>query len=117
MILDLEANTVIFEGYTKLTLGQLWSLIELLDDEVDDDEDLLAKLAEKTRPIHLPLRIYGVQSDTARNTMYCVVQFEDGSWACSCPDWIKRRSKVAGTECKHIVRISWRLHALGLAGS
>lgn len=107
MIIDLDEKTVTFARPQVLTLAQLWSLIELMDDDVDDDEDVLAKLADKTRPIHLPRRIYSIESDQ-RNHVYCVVQFEDGSWACSCPDWTNRKSLVDGSTCKHIARLYWR---------
>lgn len=109
MIIDTTAKVVSFKDET-LTLGQLWSLIELLDDEVDDDEDVLAKLSglnpgEYGRTNPVAYRIAKVSS-SQRDYVYCVVEFEDRTWACSCPDWLHRRS-INGTNCKHINRVRW----------
>jgi hypothetical protein len=109
MILDTDAKTVTFVKPQTLTLAQLWSLIDLLDDDVEDDADVLLKLsnniAEFGRHNIGITKIYQVDSDT-RLTVYSVVEFEDGTWTCSCPDWVHRRS-LDGTNCKHIQRLSY----------
>jgi hypothetical protein len=110
MILDTDAKTVTFVKPQTLTLAQLWSLIELLDDDVEDDaalSDVLVKLsnnaAEFGRHNIGITKIHLVDSDT-RLKVYSVVEFEDGTWACSCPDWVHRRSED-DTNCKHIKRL------------
>jgi hypothetical protein len=108
MILDTDAKTVTFVKPQTLTLAQLWSLIELLDDDVEDDvEDDAAEFGRHNIDI---TGIYQIDSDTHLK-VYSVVGFEDGTWACSCPDWVHRRS-LDGTNCKHIRRLinhlNWR---------
>ena len=81
-----------------------------MDDEFDDEPDLLG-WADEVQPQDwlpgwvLPDRIWTVQSHTT-NKVYATVYLEDGSWACSCPDWIYRKHQD-GQNCKHIIRLYW----------
>jgi hypothetical protein len=43
-----------------------------------------------------------VQSETSSNK-WKVTEYDDGSWACSCPKWIFRRGEKQN--CKHIDKI------------
>jgi hypothetical protein len=41
-------------------------------------------------------------SSSRYGVMYTVLRLSDGSYACSCPDWVHRRSHTPGDQCKHI---------------
>jgi hypothetical protein len=99
MIIDTDEKTVVFPGYTKLTVDQLWALIDVLDpfEMEHGDEDGRVKQSDICH-------IYEMPSQSRRGT-YALVQFADDSWACSCPDWIHRKSKSPYNDpCKHIFR-------------
>lgn len=98
MYIDLDGKAVTFITNTTLTLAQLWSLIELLDDEVDDDLDVLAKLHPKGGPVFMCY----IESFTTPGKDYLIVQLADGTWLCSCEDWTKRNKYDSGETCKHI---------------
>lgn len=102
MILDLDSKTVAFFD-EELTLAQLWSLIELMDDEVDTDEDVLAKLHPEPKLI-FPVYMRHITPESNYNGRYCVVQLQNGHWLCSCADFYFRR-KDNGDVCKHILDI------------
>jgi hypothetical protein len=111
MLIDTDAQTVIFPGYTKLTVDDLWRLIDILDPFGMDDED-------EPTPEPAPegwitqddvVRVFSVQSQTSFH-VYAVVLFKDGSWACSCPDWLHRKSNDPfNSACKHITRLHFSL--------
>lgn len=95
MLIDTIDKQVIFRQDEVLTVNDLWVLIDLLDDSVQ----LEVKL-EESDPLVGIKGIYERRSDILDYT-YVVVVCEDDFMACSCPDWIHRRS-VWGDECKHI---------------
>lgn len=104
MLIDTDDKTVTFKAGETLTLDELWALIDILDEpltslfpEADLDEGRI--------PASAIYRIYVVPSQSKSYT-YAVVLFVDGSWACSCPDWVHRRSKEdTASPCKHILRL------------
>lgn len=102
MYVDFDNQTVEF-CHETLTKGQLWSLIELLEDT--DDEGVLEVLnpdPNAGRENHLVRYVRQMQSDRTWK-FYSTVQFEDGSFACSCDDWFYRRQFEDGV-CKHVAR-------------
>ena len=107
MILDTDAQTVMFRAGEILTLDQVWSIIYILEPELDQPVEFTPKywcevnLEETGRYIVEPQRIFNVRSDSDWNTSYAVVAFTDYSWACSCPDWQHRR-QFTGEYCKHM---------------
>ena len=47
------------------------------------------------------LREINVVSFTNSEITYNIIEYDDNTWSCTCPDYILRRQK-AGTHCKHI---------------
>lgn len=104
MIVNLEDGTVTFTFSETLTVDQIYALLDLL--EVDDDEPCHLEICEDCREKDnwvYPKAIYQTRSDNDMRKYYAVVVFEDNTWACSCPDWIHRKS-LDGGMCKHIRR-------------
>lgn len=103
MILDTRRQTVSFDGPVTLTVQALERLLETLN--AASEFDTVLGGPEDGR-LDLAVRgIYHVESDNDSH-LYTVVFFEDGSWACSCLDWIYRRS-TNDEWCKHIRRLRW----------
>jgi hypothetical protein len=112
MHVNLDDLTVTITGEVTLTLSQLRSLVEILEDELDvqlaDDfgDDFGDEVGDDYHPEWVNLaRSYLAASDRSSH-LYSVVLLEDGTWACSCPDWLYRRSVLDG-QCKHIYRTRW----------
>lgn len=112
MFIDFDTQTVVFLTNEVLTVDQLHALLELLEANVDPDvEDELCHLEiceecrERENWVYQKMA-YHVRSDSGAQ-VYSVVHMEDGTWACSCPDWIHRKS-VTGEWCKHIIRVIMR---------
>jgi hypothetical protein len=100
MIIDTDEKLVIFRADEVLTLDELWALIDLLEPGLLDAPDV--EVQEVRPPSEYIRYIYEVPSRNSTN-VYAVVNFNDGSWACSCPDWIHRRSDSPYLNpCKHI---------------
>lgn len=97
MNIDLTDKTVTFSFAETLTLEQLRLLVELLEDgEPEEDFD--------TPPLAVELvRVFHTMSDTTLK-IYTIVRLSHGEWACSCPDWVYRKS-LKGGWCKHIHRL------------
>lgn len=95
MILDTDEKTVTFLEPTVLTLEQIRSLADLLSDGLKGFEP-------DTTENDGVYYVHNVRSDNGA-PVYAVAEFVDGTWACSCPDWTKRRSGNRGW-CKHILR-------------
>lgn len=122
MLLDLENKTVTLKAGGVLTLAQLWGIIDILDDDLDSEVNQMLRDPVTEEPIYTePISfdralfsnikgVYEVVSDRS-NFRYAVVHFGNGMTACSCEDWIYRRStKPWGTsyaECKHIRQLRW----------
>jgi len=104
MVIDLETRSVRFVAGETLTLDQLYSLIDLMDDgEYDEPED---ECCDGAHPEWVVVeRVVLVRSETSMK-QYAVVRFDDGTWACSCPDWTCRRA-YRGENCKHIHTAIW----------
>lgn len=102
MYIDVDAKTVTFVAGTTLCLDQLRAITAILD---DGHKAPLALGPVDSRPGMDHVRRIKLMSSDSRRAPYVVVQFQDGTMACSCPDWIHRRS-IEGTVCKHILRFS-----------
>lgn len=115
MILDTDAKTVTFPAGATLSLTQLWAIIDVLDDDIQaeinlglrDEEPYLCPAHQVPADARYLRHAYEIASDT-RPYVYATVKLTDGTWACSCPDWVHRRS-LEGECCKHIRRIGWLL--------
>lgn len=110
MLLDTDAKTVTFKAFETLTLDQLWSVIYILEPELDvpvltPQYWCEINLEETGRYIIEPAQIFRVQSDEHFGKEYAVVKFTDYSWACSCQDWYFRK-QFTGEYCKHMRRVS-----------
>lgn len=104
MILDLKRKTVTFEGPTTLSLDQLWALVGVFD--IDDISSIVDDNPEAGRLDYQVKKIREMKSFSGEGT-YTLVQFEGDIWACSCKDWINRRSNNFES-CKHINSVAWR---------
>lgn len=114
MILDIEKKTVTVNG--TLTLSQLWGIIDILDDDIDSDVNRLLRSVlphdevELAEPMSFERAVFsnieGIHLALSDNKdySYVVVRFTNGTTACSCEDWIYRRS-VTFSECKHASRL------------
>jgi hypothetical protein len=120
MLIDTDAGTVTFKADTTLSLDQLWGLIDLLDEDIDSDINRALR-SLTAAPVHPSIDEIGrvpanevmavvpVRSQTT-SKYYIVAVFADGSYACSCPDWIHRRSKEPySSPCKHMMRLHYSL--------
>jgi len=51
------------------------------------------------------VKFWYVRSHSDPNKNYKVSQRQDGTYACSCPHWLYRRSQIPDGECKHIKEV------------
>lgn len=119
MNINLVNQTVTFASQTTLTLDQLVALTALFEyvkpgPVVVMNNSLTASTDDPVTPgvtLRGPVKaIYTVASSADRDVEYVVVQFEDESYACSCPDWIYRRSMSWYSDpCKHILNLHRRV--------
>lgn len=106
MYVDIDGQTVTFTAGTTLTVDQLYALLDFMQVDVDDDESCHLEICQDCREKDnwvYPQELYFVRSDT-QPKVYRVAHMEDDTWACSCPDWVYRKSKV-DERCKHIYRV------------
>jgi hypothetical protein len=102
VLIDTIQKTVTFTYGETLTVDHLWTLVDLLDHE---NIEISLKEVPEVKDEPQFEKTYDVQSDRQPGLYYVVVEFPNGTWACSCPDWIHRHSST-GTHCKHIDRIA-----------
>lgn len=106
MILNLEEGTVTFTFTETLNVDQIYALLDLMQVDVDDDGPCHLEICQDCRERDgwvYPESLHFVRSDSSMK-IYRVAHMEDDTWACSCPDWIYRKSKV-NERCKHIYRV------------
>lgn len=95
MLIDTDLKTVTFKDGETLSLDNLWTLIEILDEPLEIEP-------EPYRP-----RLMQYVDSDSNIVQYLVVQLRDGSWICSCPDFTLRHKDDSGDMCKHIRRVVW----------
>lgn len=107
MLIDTIAQTVRFNEGEVLDLDGLWALVSLLEIDAPEPTGSITITpipAGYVRESDI-VGIVEVASQTSRY-LYSVVVFADESYACSCKDWIYRRSVMPfNSPCKHILRV------------
>jgi hypothetical protein len=113
MRVNLDEKTVTFQAETVLTLGQLTSLVDIVNGKMSFDLNFSTESAivtpdpEAGRYFPVLEQMHLVESDNWKTSkVYCVVRI-GSEWACSCPSWTKRKSET-GEHCKHISRLTYR---------